>query len=74
MVEDVPPDGADHELGVWVLPWRPRSGRDLGGAHPFQAPTEGAAMDGIAIAEEVPGSGVLRERLEVTCPPSLDGC
>ena len=64
MVEEVPPDSPDHALGVGVLPWRPRCGQDFSEAHALNPPSERIAIDSIAIAEEVPGSGVLRERLE----------
>ncbi len=70
VVEEVPPDGPDHALGVRVLPWRPRGSEDFGDAHAFRASSKAVAIDGIAIAKEVPGSGVLRERLEdlLGCP------
>jgi hypothetical protein len=70
MVEEVPPDGPDHALGVGVLPWRPRGGENFGDAHAFRASSKGVAIDGIAIAKEVPGSRVVRERLEdlLGCP------
>jgi hypothetical protein len=70
VVEEVPPDGPDHALGVGVLPWRTRGGEDFGDAHGFRASSKSVAIDDIAIAEEVPGSRVLRERLEhlLSCP------
>jgi len=49
----------DHALGVRVLPWRPFGGQDLGDTHAWHAPSEGVAVDSSAIAEAVPGSGVL---------------
>lgn len=64
VVEEVPPDGTDHALGVRVLPWRPRGGQDFSDAHAFHASSESVAIDRIAIAEEVPGSGVFGECLE----------
>ena len=62
VVEEVPPDGTDHALGVRVLPWRPRGGQDFSDAHAFHASSESVAIDRIAIAEEI-GRASCRERV-----------
>src|SRR6266849_9753755 len=64
VVEKLSPNRADHSLRVRVLPWRPCCGQDLDDSEVLYAPSEDVTIGGIAVAQEVSGRRVFRERLD----------
>ncbi len=55
---------ADDALGEGILPRRASGDDDLTNAHALDAALEVSAEDGIAIAEQVSGAGLVRERVD----------
>ena len=51
-------------LGEGILPGRARGDDDLANAHALDPALEISAVDGSAIAEEVGGAGLVRERVD----------
>jgi carboxymethylenebutenolidase len=60
-IEAVAANRADDALGEGILPWRARGDDDLKNAHALDPALEVSAEDGIAIAEQVSGAGLVRE-------------
>ena len=55
---------ADDALGEGILPGSARGDDDLANAHALDPALEVSAVDGIAIAEQVSGAGLVRERVD----------
>src|SRR5687767_14874496 len=55
---------ADDALGEGILPGRARGDDDLANAYALDPALEVSAEDGIAIAEQVSGAGLVRERVD----------
>jgi hypothetical protein len=55
---------ADDALGEGILPGRARGDDDLANAHALDPALEVSAEDGIAIAEQVSGVGLVREGVD----------
>ena len=55
---------ADDALGEGILPGSARCDDDLANAHALDPALEVSAVDGIAIAEQVSGAGLVRERVD----------
>jgi hypothetical protein len=72
VVESVSSASADHSFAEGILPGRPRRAENLFDAHVFDAPSELAAIDAIAIADEILGRGLFGERFDdlLTALPS----
>ena len=52
MIQTLPTDGADHSLGVRILPGRSRCGRNFVDPHALDAIGEMVAVDAVAIAKQ----------------------
>jgi hypothetical protein len=63
-IEAFAANGADDALGEWILPGSARCNEDLANAHALDPALELGAVDGIAIAEQVGGVGLVRERVD----------
>ncbi len=70
MVQALPPDAADHPLGIRILPGAPRGSQDLVDAQARDAPLKSLAIHGIAVAEQVRGRRIPGKGLEelLCCP------
>jgi hypothetical protein len=55
---------ADDALGEGILPGSARRDDDLANAHALEPALELSAVDGVAIAEQVDGAGLVRERVD----------
>src|SRR5438876_10813706 len=55
---------ADDALGEGILPGSARRDDDLANAHALDPALEVSAVDGVAIAEQVSGAGLVRERVD----------
>jgi hypothetical protein len=55
---------ADDALGEGILPGSARGDDDLANAHALDPALELSTVDGIAIAEQVSGAGLVRERVD----------
>jgi hypothetical protein len=64
MVETLSPDRADEPFREGILPRAAGGREDLLDPHALHASAKGVAEDGIAIAEEISGCGVVREGIE----------
>src|SRR5471030_625174 len=70
VVHTLMPDRSDQPFGKAILPRRGRSGRLVPDAHGAQSARDDAAIDPIAIADEVVRSLIPRKRLRyLTCNP-----
>ena len=63
-IEAFAANGADDALGEGILPGSARCDDDLANAHALDPALEISAVDGIAIAEQVGGAGLVRERVD----------
>ena len=63
-IEAFAANGADDALGEGILPGSARCDDDLANAHALDPALEISAVDGIAIAEQVSGAGLVRERVD----------
>jgi hypothetical protein len=63
-IEAFAANGADDALGEGILPGSARCDDNLANAHALDPALEISAVDGIAIAEEVSGAGLVRERVD----------
>ena len=57
MVKTFPPDRANQPFRMAILPWRSRRGGPITNAHGAKPPFEYLAVDTVAIAEDVFGTG-----------------
>jgi len=64
MVEELAADGADHAFDQGILPWRTGRRENLGDAHAVHPSPKLAAVDAVAIAEEIARRRVIGERLD----------
>src|SRR5450755_3763225 len=70
MIETPTPDRADQPFGKAILPGRGRCGRLVPDTHGAQSACDDAAIDPVAIADEVVRSLIPRKRLRyLTCNP-----
>src|SRR5882724_4428323 len=58
-IETFPSNRPDDALGEWILPGRPRGDEDLGHPQAVHPPYEDPAADGVPIAEQVRGRGLV---------------
>ena len=64
VVEEFAADRSDHALGERVLPGRTGRRKNFGDAHATNPSPKLAAVDAVAIAEEVTRRRVIRKRLD----------
>src|SRR5580704_9045128 len=70
VVYTLTPDRSDQPFGKAILPGRGRCGRSVTDAHGAQSACDDAAIDPVAIADEVVRSLIPRKRLRyLTCNP-----
>src|SRR5271169_1988470 len=70
VVDTLTPDRSDQPFGKAILPRRGRCGRLVSDAHGAQSARDDAAIDPVAIADEVVRSHIPRKRLRyLTCNP-----
>ena len=67
VVQKVSADGADHSLGVWILPWRPCRDEDLVDTEALNALPEEVAIDGVTVAQQIPGCRVFWNASTICC-------
>jgi hypothetical protein len=60
----------DDARGEWILPESARCDDDLANAHALDPALEVGAVDGIAIAEQVGGAGLVREGVTICSAPT----